>query len=104
MGKAAYDRGSAAITCSIYGHDLSVPAPVVPRPDDWGSKAHTRALNRARGLVRYFKKRGSRYTSQEIARMVRDEQKCGQTCAINAALEADAEYWGDRFDDPIVPE
>ncbi len=44
MGIAAYNRGSRAITQSIYGPDWEYVS--IPRPKDWGSKADMPAKER----------------------------------------------------------
>ena len=98
MGAGAYNRGSSAISDSIYGPDLSPDSPVVPRPADWGAKAYTKAAKRARSLVRHYKTKGRRYEASDIAEMIRAEQDCGKECAATAAKVATAECWGDLLD------
>lgn len=72
MGKAAYDRGSRAISLGIrrsYGlsnpEDFPSPKPV-PRPADWGSATYQKALKFAQGLVRYTKSRNRAITAEDV--------------------------------------
>ena len=87
MGIAAYNRGSRAITQSIYGPDWEYVS--IPRPKDWGTKTYAKALKKARGYLRYRKMRDQGpIGTEDLADVIQSDTKIGRETAEYAAMEA----------------
>jgi len=95
MGKAAYDRGSASISRGIrrdFGFSDPgdyLPAPVVPRPPNWGGKAYEKALKFSEGLLRYARTTDLVYSDEDLMWLTTDKYRSiGKKTALAAAREA----------------
>lgn len=87
MGIAAYNRGSRAISESIYGPPRPLPSPK-PRSADWGEKTRLAAEEKARRLVKSNRRYGLTITPDIIAGAVQLGVKCCDAVAMAAALLA----------------
>lgn len=90
MGIAAYNRGSRAISESIYGPPRPLPAPK-PRPASWGEKTRLAAEEKARRLVRSNRRYGLTITPEIIAGAVQMGVRCSDAVAMAAAVLAISE-------------
>lgn len=87
MGIAAYNRGSRAISESIYGPARPLPAPK-PRPASWGEKTRLAAEEKARRLVKSNRRYGLPVTPDFIAGAVQMSVRCTDAVAQAAAILA----------------
>ena len=87
MGIAAYNRGSRAISESIYGPPRPLPAPK-KRPADWGEKTRLAAEEKARRLVTSNRRYGLTVTPEIIAGAVQLGVRCCDAVAMAAAVKA----------------
>jgi hypothetical protein len=102
MGIAAYYRGNRAISAGICreygcrGCSRCTEYTPTPRPADWGSKTASKALSKARGLLRYMRERHDETpTHADLADMVRQDTRWGKATCADAARIALFELDGD---------
>ena len=99
MGVASYRRGSAAISFQFQMdawergatniNPNAVPAPVVPRPADWGSKALARAEKVAAGSFRFGQQWPAHaITFDQAVEVVMERARCGRETAERAVEAA----------------
>lgn len=93
MGVAAYNRGSRVISRGLGTEREPAEHKPVPRPKDWGAKAHARAVERAGRLLRGADRYGLRRPSRDdLIDLLRDLERVGQATAEAAADEAIATF------------
>ena len=97
MGVAAYQRGSALISRQIrreFGftvYEDRPAAPSKPRPASWGNATRNRAMEAAKGFLRYEVSRGRRPSPADVVEFLSSggsvPATCGKATAESIARE-----------------
>jgi len=91
VGVAAYQRGSALISRQIrreFGftvYEDRPAAPSKPRPASWGDATKVRALESARGFVRYERSRGREPSVGDVIGFLSSGGAVPATCGVATA-------------------